>query len=94
MIKRIQSKMCTKKIYDNLYMVQYEVKMKIPGIFKYLFHVNGNIYRMQTAVNETVVMFRSHMNRAPWAIEKVQKTFLCDREEVKIEVPNKDDSFE
>ena len=49
---------------------------------------------MQTAVNETGVMFISHMNRAAWAIDKVEKTFLCDREGEKIEDPNKEDNVE
>ena len=34
------------------------------------------------------------MNRALWAVEKIQKVILCDREEEKIEVPSKKDSVE
>ena len=44
---------------------------------------------MQTLVNKTRGMFKRHMDRAPWAIEKVQKTFLCEREEEKIKVLKK-----
>ena len=67
-------------------MLQYEVKMKISGILKYLFPITVNIYKMQSTVNETGCLFENRMKRAPWVIEKVQWTFLCDREEEKTTV--------
>ena len=41
---------------------------------------------MQTSVNKTRGMFKRHINGAPWATEKVQKTFLCEFGEGKIKV--------
>ena len=62
----------TEKIYDNPFMLQFEVKMKISGILKYLFPITVNIYKMQSTVNETGCLFENRMKRAPWVIEKVQ----------------------
>ena len=45
---------------------------------------------MQTASNETRGMLKRHINRAPWAIEKVQETVLCERRERKIKVLKKE----
>ena len=58
----------TEKIYDNPFMIQYEVKMKISGILKYLFPITVNIYKMQSTVNETGCLFENRMKRAPWVI--------------------------
>ena len=35
--------------------------------------------RLQAAVNETRSMLKKLMNRALWAIEKVQETFFCKK---------------
>ena len=37
-------------------------------------------------------MFKKHMNKAPWAIEKLQETFLCEREEGKIKFLRKEET--
>ena len=47
---------------------------------------------MQTAVNKTKNMFKRHMNRAPWAIEKVPETFLREKRKGKIKVLSKKDT--
>ena len=60
-------------------MVYYEVQRNIPGILQYLLSVNENIDKMLTAVNETRGLLKKHINRAPWAIEKVQEAVLCKR---------------
>ena len=53
-------------------------------ILKYLFPRNENMNRKMTAVYETKGIFKRHMDRAPWAIETLQETFFCEREEGKI----------
>ena len=41
---------------------------------------------MQNAVNKKMNMFKRHIVRARWAIEKVQETFLCEKQKRKIKV--------
>ena len=60
-------------------------------IFQYLFPINVNRNRKKTAVCVTKGMFKKHMNRAPWAIEKLQET-LCEKEEGKIKFMRKEET--
>ena len=73
-------------------MVYYEVQGNIPGILVYLLAINENIDKMLIAVNESTGMLKKHMNRAPWAIEKVQETVLCERGQRKIKVLSEEET--
>ena len=59
----------------------YNVQMKNPGTLQFMFPIKENKARLKQAVQETRGMFMRHKNRAAWAIDSVQETFL--REKVK-----------
>ena len=47
---------------------------------------------MQTALNETRDMLKTHINRAPCAIKKVQETFLYKKGEEMVKILSKRDT--
>ena len=78
--------MWTEEIHKDLHLVYYNVLMKNPGTLKFMFPIKENRTRLKQAIQETRGMFIRHKNKAPWAIDSVQETFLREKGEGKIKV--------
>ena len=68
--------------------------MKNPGTSKFMFPIQSNRDRLRLAIQETRGMFVRHKNKAPWAIDSVQETFLREKGEGKIKVLSPEETEE